>query len=366
MTIYIICGFLPTFFLSPFAGVWADRYNRKKLIIYSDGLIAVSTLVLALLYLMGYTYLWLLFVIAAVRAFGAAIQTPSVGAILPQIVPEDKLLRINGLNGSLQAVIMFISPMISAALISLTTLEMIFFIDVITAILAIVVMLFLKLKKVESSREIANYFTDFKAGLSYIKAQPYLKSLLIFFAILFFLMAPASFLTPLQVTRVFGSEVWYLTAIEVAFSIGMMLGGALIAAWGGMKNHIHTLVIGGVVFSLCTIGFGVIPSFIPYLIVMCLCGLGVPMFNSPTMTIIQEKVDPEYLGRIFGIIGMISSSMMPIGMLIFGPLADYIDVELIFIVTGLFMLTLIIAMGRNKSLLEAGKKVIPATSEISN
>lgn len=77
MTLYIICGFIPTFLLSPVAGVWADRYNRKVLIMLSDGMIALSTLVLALLFLMGYEEAWLLFVMAAIRALGSGVQTPA-------------------------------------------------------------------------------------------------------------------------------------------------------------------------------------------------------------------------------------------------------------------------------------------------
>lgn len=91
MTISIICGFLPTFFLSPFAGVWADRYNRKILIILSDSMIAISTLFIAILFILGYDSLWLLFLISAIRSLGTGIQTPAVNAFIPQIVPEDKL-----------------------------------------------------------------------------------------------------------------------------------------------------------------------------------------------------------------------------------------------------------------------------------
>src|SRR6476660_5976750 len=98
MTLYILCGFIPTFILSPVAGVWADRYNRKILIILADGLIAVATLILAILFLMGFDAIWLLFVIAAIRAFGTGVQMPAVGAIFPQIVPQDKLTKVNGVN----------------------------------------------------------------------------------------------------------------------------------------------------------------------------------------------------------------------------------------------------------------------------
>jgi DHA3 family macrolide efflux protein-like MFS transporter len=140
MTLFIICGFIPAFFLSPIAGVWADRYNRKILIIIADALIAIATLVLAILFLMGYESTWLLFVMAAIRAIGTGIQTPAVGAILPQIVPKEGLTKVNGINGSIQAIIMFVAPMVSAALLSMTSIEIIFFIDVITAAIAIFVL----------------------------------------------------------------------------------------------------------------------------------------------------------------------------------------------------------------------------------
>lgn len=105
MTIAIICGFVPTFILSPFAGVWADRYNRKMLIIISDSAIALATLVLAILFLSGYESLWMLFAVYVIRSIGTGIQGPAVGAILPQIVPQEHLTKVNGINGSIQALV---------------------------------------------------------------------------------------------------------------------------------------------------------------------------------------------------------------------------------------------------------------------
>lgn len=172
MTLYIICGFIPTFLLSPFAGVWADRFNRKTLIMIADSMIAVVTLMLAITFMLGYQAVWLLFIISAVRALGAGIQTPAVGAILPQIVPQDKLTKVNGINGSLQALIMFVAPIVSAGLLTVATIEAIFFIDVVTAAIAIFTLfVFLKipLHKKASDTQSTGYLDDFKEGLVYIK-----------------------------------------------------------------------------------------------------------------------------------------------------------------------------------------------------
>lgn len=365
MTLYIICGFIPTFILSPVAGVWADRYNRKLLIMLADGMIATATLVLAVIFLMGYDATWLLFLMAAIRAIGTGIQTPAVGAILPQIVPSDKLTKVNGANGSLQAVIMFVSPIVSAALLTVASIEVIFFIDVITAALAILTLLLffrIPLHEKAAEQQTTSYFNDLKQGIAYINDHAFLKAFFTFFAVFFVLMAPAAFLTPLQVTRTFGDDVWRLTAIEIVFSVGMMAGGGWIAAWGGFKNKVHTMAFATIIMGSCTLLLGVVPNFWIYLFFMAVFGVAVPLFNTPTTVLIQEKVDENYMGRIFGVFGMISTSMMPIGMLIFGPIADVIRIEWLLIGTGLLMLLLSMFLGRNKVLIEAGKPILKEPS----
>lgn len=365
MTLFIVCGFIPTFLLSPFAGVWADRFNRKYLIMIADAMIAIVTLLLALTFLLGYDAPWLLFVIAAVRALGAGIQTPAVGAILPQIVPEDKLTKVNGINGTLQALMMFVAPIVSATLLSMATIEVIFFIDVITAAIAIFTLFFflkIPLHQKASDKQTTSYMDDFKQGLIYIKNHSFLKTFFIFFAFFFVLMAPAAFLTPLQVTRSFGDDYWRLTAIEIAFSIGMMAGGAIIASWGGFRNKVYTMTFANLIMGVCTLVLGIVPIFWIYLMVMAVFGVAIPMMNTPTTVLLQEKVDQNYMGRIFGVFGMISTSMMPIGMLIFGPLADMIEIEWLLVGTGLLIVILAIFFGGNKRLIEAG---MPVTKEAS-
>jgi MFS transporter, DHA3 family, macrolide efflux protein len=358
MTISIICGFLPTFFLSPFAGVWADRFNRKTLIILSDSFIALSTLIMAILFFLGHDSIVLLFVMSVFRSIGAGIQMPAVGAFIPQIVPEDKLTKINGINGSVQSVITLISPMISGALLTMATIETIFFIDVITAGIAVLVLFFL-LKvpahaKALSTQKIS-YFKDMHEGIIYIKNHSFIKKYFIFCAVFFFLLAPAAFLTPLQVARSFGSEVWRLTSIEIAFSIGMMVGGIGIASWGGFKNKIHTMAFSYAIIGVCTLGLGITPIFWIYLLIMGVTGITIPFFNTPATVLLQEKVEADFMGRVFGVLTMISSSMMPLGMLAFGPTADIVPIEWLLIGTGFLLFIQSFFLIGTKDLLEAGK-----------
>lgn len=358
MTLYIICGFVPMFIVSPFAGVWADRYDRKWLIMLSDGGIAFATFILAILYYMGYGSNTLILVMAVVRAIGGGVQSPAISAILPQIVPKDALTKVNGVNTSLQAVIMFISPMLSAGLISLTTMPNIFMIDVVTAVFAIVVLhYFLKIpaRTQGSSEAQMSYWEDFKLGLRYVVTHRFLKVFFAVFAVMFILMAPVSFLTPLQITRNYGEEVWRLSALEMIFSIGMLLGGALITRWGGFSNRMVTIAVSGVVISICTILMGVLTPFWPYISMMGIFGIMMPFFNTPSTVIIQENVEEAYLGRVFGVLSMISTSMMPLGMLVFGPLADIVKIEWMLIFTGSCLLLLSLYIFQNTTLRLAGE-----------
>jgi len=357
MTLSIICGFVPSFFLSPFAGVWADRYNRKMLIVFSDAGIAAVTLVLAIVFLLGYNEIWLLFLISAVRSLGTGIQQPAVGAFIPQIVPEENLTRVNAINSTIQSVISLVSPMASGALMALATIDMIFFIDVITAIIAIVILLFfLHVPSHEKAKQEqqAGYLSDFRSGLKYVRTHGFIIKFLSFSAIFFFLAAPAAFLTPLQVTRSFNGGVWHLSAIEIAFSLGMVLGGLVMAAWGGFKNRIYTMVFSGFALGICTFAMGVIPKFWLYLIVMGITGVAIPLFHTPATVLLQEKVEESYLGRVFGLFGMITSAVMPLGMLVFGPLSDTLAIEWLLVGTGILMLVVSAMLLGSKSLIKAG------------
>ena len=357
MTLFVLCGFVPTFLMSPFAGVWADRLNRKNLIMLSDGLIALATLALALVFMADEDALWLILVTAAIRAVGQAVQGPAVGALLPQFVPPEQLTRVNGISSTLQSAIMFASPILSGVLMTIWPLEWVFFLDVATAALAISVLAFLL--KVPphakaSAPQTVSYFADLKLGFRYVRDHRYLVSFFAFVGILLLFVGPAAFLTPLQVARSFGDDVWRLTAIEVVFSVGMMGGGVLMAVWGGFRNRVHSMVFSTAIMAVCTILLGLLPNFWVYLVPMGVFGVAMPYFNTASAVLIQEHVEPDYLGRVFSIFTMLMTSMMPLGMLLYGPLAEVVSIESLLLITGGLMAALAVVMLFDKRLLKAG------------
>ncbi|MDR0635890.1 MAG: MFS transporter [Treponema sp.] len=360
MTVSIIVGVLPTFFISPFGGVWADRFNRKYLINIADASIALVTLILALFFISGFKPIWLLFICSGVRALGSGVQTPAVSAIIPQIVPEKQLMRINGINSTIQSITMLLAPMVSGALLSFTSIEYIFFIDVITAAIGIaIVFFFVKAPSPARSegKQRISYFHDIKEGFVYIKTLAFLKRLFIISAVFMVMAVPVAFLTPLQIARDFGADVWRLTALEIAFSSGMMLGGLVIGLWGGFKNKIYSMTLSCALFGLGTISLGIMTNFWIYLICMAALGLIMPLFNVPCIGIFQTKIEGTFMGRVFSVYSMISSVVTPMGMLVFGPLADTVAIDILLIGTGSIIFLLSFCFIISKTLREAGKPV---------
>lgn len=358
IAISIMASFLPQVVISLFAGVWADRYNRKFLIIFSDLLTAGATLILVLYFLMVKESITLIFIISGIRSIGMGIQMPAVGAILPQIVPMEKLARVNGINTALTASMMILSPALAGILLGTVGFGYTLLVDVVTATLAVTILSFLKVRKHlrVSAHDVSDTelsegvepekisqegaISDLKAGLRYTKNHPFIGRVLIFYGIFFFMVSPAAFLTPIMIARSFGAEVWRLTANEILWTLGAIVGGIIVAWWGGFPNKIKTLAVSSLGFGITFVFLGFSTNFIFYLGVMFVAGIFLPFFSTAETLLIQENVEEYMLGRVYSIVQIIISSVMPLGMLLFGPLGDIISIQRIMIGTGICIILL--------------------------
>lgn len=355
-------GFLPQAIVSIFGGVWADRLNRKKLIIIADTCIAASTLVLALVMLAGLDDLWIIFLALAIRSTGAGIQMPAVSALIPQIVPTEKLMRVNGINGSIQSGMALLAPAVAGVVYGLSSIIPIFFIDVVTAVIGILLLLLVPVPTLrKATAEQTGYFDDLVDGVRYVAQHAFVRWLLVLFAVVFLLTVAPSYLTPLMIARSFGDEVWMLTVNELAFSVGMVLGGIVIAVWGGTKNRVAMIVMSSVLFGVLSIALGLSTNLWVFFAFMFLVGVAVPFFSTPSMTLLQETVEPERQGRVFGFVGIVMAVAMPIGMVVFGPLADQFSVESLLVTAGIIMFVVVAVA----TTIPAGRRSMAAASAAS-
>lgn len=233
----IVFGMLPQAFVSIFGGVWADRHHRKFLIMGSDTVIAVATLGLAMLMVSGVDSLWVIYAALAVRSVFAGIQMPAVSAMIPQIAPADQLMRVNGMFQTIQSGMMLLAPALAAVIYASFDIVTVFFVDVVTALIGVGMLALVAVPRlVRTDEGPVSYFGDLAAGVRYIGSNAPIKWLIALFALVMFLVGAPSYLTPLMVTRTFGDEVWKLTANELFWGGGMLLGGIIMATVGPGSN----------------------------------------------------------------------------------------------------------------------------------
>ncbi len=346
VAVFTICSYLPQFLISFIGGVWADRHSRKKLIIGADLLIAIVTIIMMLIipYINNEpVLLGGLLIMSVIRSLGAGVQTPAVNTVIPQLVPEDQLMRFNGINATMQSLVQFAAPAAAGVLLSLSTLRATLGIDVLTAMFGIGLLACIFIPRKEVTEEKASVFADMKIGVKYAFSDKLIGRLLLVYSLFIFLCVPAGFLAQLLVSRIYGDTYWYLTAVELVGFAGMMVGGILMSSWGGFKSRVKTLILGLIVFGLLAIGMGLSRNFILYLGLMLLYGIALTIVQTATTTLIQETADMAMQGRVFGLMSSMYSGFLPIGMAVFGPLADHISLQWIMIGSGVALI--LIAIG---------------------
>lgn len=328
-----LCGTIPGVVLGPFIGALVDRWNRQKVMILADGIIAAFTMALAILFMVGQAQVWFLYAMAFIRGTLGTFHWSAMQASTSLMVPENQLSRVAGLNQTLNGVLTIAAPPLGALVVALLPMGQIMLIDVATAALAISTLLLVRIPQPKNvSQEqvsFGNVFKDVRSGLAYITAWPGLMVILGMAMVINFLNNPTGTLMPLLVTRHFQGGAWHLSAIESAFGFGIIAGGLLLSVWGGFKRKVITMIVFLVVMGSSQLLIGGAPQNFFWLAVAgsALGGLSGPMVNGPLFALVQAKVKPEIQGRVFTMIGSLAGIMAPLGLAVSAPVADHLGIQ---------------------------------------
>jgi DHA3 family macrolide efflux protein-like MFS transporter len=194
------------------------------------------------------------------------------------------------------------------------------------------------------------------SGIRYVLYTKWLMQFFGFYLIYSLMFGPVMFLTPLMVARSFGDDAWRLVAHEIVFAVGMTAGGLTVGALANkFKNKVFMVMAACVAFGVTTLVMGFSFNFWFYLGVMLVMGATVPFVNTGSMTVLQLRVQPELMGRVFSLVSIVGSGTMPLSMAIFGPISDAVSVESLLIFTGALMILIALAAFRAKEMMAAGK-----------
>ena len=332
-------GLLPQVFLGPFFGALVDRWNRKRIMLFADSAIAVVSAWLAWMFYIEAATTAHVFIVLGARAIGGALHGPAMLASTSLMVPEEHYVRIQGLNQALTNGSPLLAAPIGALLISWLPMSSILMIDVLTAAIAVIPLIFVKVPQPESSEaeeKQTSVFADVAEGIRYLRRHREQSYLIIAATFVNFCIVPAFALLPLLVMQELNGGAYYLSGLQLLFGVGGVIGGSVLASWGGFDNRVYTVLIGFGFMGAATLMIGLSPASAAWMpaTAMFLVGAAAALINGAIMAILQSRVAADYQGRLFTLLGSIAGAITPIALLMAAPIAELFGIRFWYVAGG--------------------------------
>jgi DHA3 family macrolide efflux protein-like MFS transporter len=330
---------LPRVFIGPVAGAVADRLNRRLVMLLADSLTAIATGVLIYLGWSGNLVLWHIYILMMVRSIGGAFHFPAMTASTSLMVPEEQLSRIQGLNQLLQGLMNIAAPPLGALLVGLLPLHGVLSVDIGTAVLAILSLLLVHIPQPKSDASALekkiSIWGDLREGFHYVWRWSGLKKVLGLAVMINAISVPAIILLPLLATKKFAGGAIEVAALQSGFAIGFLVGGLLLAVWGGFRRKITTATMGvfGGAAGMALVGLAPANGLVIAVSGIFIAGLMSVLTNGPTFAMLQTVVDENMQGRVISLVISLANAFTPLGLVISGPLAEVNGVQTWFFLT---------------------------------
>lgn len=358
---------IPNIVFGPFAGVLADRLDKRKLVIMSyigRGLIVSVT---ALLFLMGQLHVWHLFLFTTLNSTLETLMSPAVMSIMPLILQKDQFLSANSFATSAYKFAELIGTALAGAIIALLGISGAIFIDAGTFFFAGFLMIFMNLPKDEVKAEkmnIKNYVEDLKVGFIYVKENKLIRNVLILFAIINFGLSPISVLLPVFTKDILKGGAETLSYIGVAISLGTILGGLIIGKFGSKVKMTLLIIIGffvmGITYALMYLPGNIVGIGQSATILTISCffvfGFVMPVVSAPIQSYFMMNTEKQIIGRVSSFMVMITYATIPLGNALTGVVTEYVSMSLLFLIMGIFICLVSISLKVFK-ILETDKAV---------
>jgi DHA3 family macrolide efflux protein-like MFS transporter len=317
---------LPRTIVSPFAGLVADRWDRRWIMILSDTGAGASTLATAALLLSGQMQVWHIYLLTAVNSAFGALQGPAFGAAITLLVPKAHYGRVNGLVQLGGGIGQIIAPVLAGLLIGFIGLQGVLFIDMTTFLFAVATLLVVRFPQPETAPEGAagqsSWTRRVWKGWCYLVTRPGPMGLVLIFALgNFFVGSAEALLTPMILRFTSPDTLGVMLSIG---GVGLLVGSVLMSIWGGGRRKVYTVFGAYAVLGFAVVTAGLSPSVPLVTVALFVAFLAVPMGIGASQAILQVKVAPEVQGRVFSLRQMLNTASFAIAYLIAGPLADTI------------------------------------------
>ena len=333
-------AFLPAVLLTPIAGAFVDRWNRKLVMLLGDFATAVGTLTVFLIYTFGDLQIWHIYLVSILAGLFTAFQYPAYAAAVTTMLSKEDYARASGMLGSARALSGILAPIFAAALLIPLGLSGIMLIDLATFVFAFGTLLVIHVprpKQTEAGlQSTGTLWQQIGFGFRYIGERQSLRALTTLFMIAgIFLAIGATLMAPLVLSLTQNNES-ALAIVQSTGAVGGIAGSVILSVWGGTQRRIHNILVGGA--GACLLGImwlGLTQAVILWAIGSFFFAFFEPFVEGGNIAIWQTKVEADVQGRVFSARHLLVQIPYLFGILAAGYLAEASSISRVLIFAGL-------------------------------
>ncbi|MGI6754896.1 MAG: MFS transporter [Atopobiaceae bacterium] len=355
LSVAMLVAFLPQAILGALAGTIVDRLPLKATLIGSDLAIAAVSVGLLISAEASGAPLIACLIALFLRAVGTTFYTPASQSLTPHLAPDSALTRLAGLSQMMQSGGYILGNALAAAMYPLWGLPSMIGLDIAGALIASGLVVVARLtiaapsvhsEKYSVQKQVQALRAETHEGYVIMRRDQGLFSLMWVGFVFSLAFAPISALFPLMTLDHFAGTTTQAAVVESAFAGGMILGSFLLTATGGFKNRAISVVFATTICGATTLASGLLgpDGFIAFVALSGAMGVCVPFYNTALISLMQQRIAPDYLGRAFGLFGALMSWAMPVGLVFSSLFADVTGVPIWFVLCGTSMLILSVVL----------------------
>lgn len=357
----LVLGTIPMVIVNPFAGVMADRFDKKKLVVSMD---ILNGVLLVSVYLLSFAYglnLMMIYISTFIMTAFTCIFGVSLEAAKPNIVSDRRLVSINSVSKIIDSISSILGPMVGGIVFALIDIKMFILINGISFIFSGISEMFIDFNFNKDGSEIEarniekraegkiSFIKDIKEGFIYIASQKNLINFIaVFVALNFCLGYGISVPLPYIINNVLNLTSGQLGLIEGAFPVGLIIGAMFIKKVTDRVSFSKLLGSACIILAISMIFMGIPLVFfydifkdnvyvVYYSLIMMISGISISFIDIPIMIIFQKMIPEEYRGRVLSLSIMLAKVMLPVALIISGILINKIEAFILPITAGLIL-----------------------------
>jgi MFS family permease len=333
----VLCFTVPSVLIAPLAGVFADRLNKKKIIINTDTLNGIIMLIFSYFIFVDKYPIYILYIFMILSSIVTAVYSPAISSVIPIIVQDTDLKDANTLNQMTSQIINILGPVLAGTLMAFMNIGLLFFMNGLSFLICAIIEIFIVIPKNNNEKSRDGIASQFKEGLIYIAGDKPLLSLVIAGGVVInFFLAPLSIYQTILSTKILNAGSTGYGMMNSAISVGALLGAILIML-NIFKNKYKMTVIGLSIEGVAVALLGLVPNYYIVLSADAILGLGISMASVGISTLYQTLIPKDKMGRAMALVSTLCGVTVPLGTLLGSTLIAYLPLNIILILSGAFV-----------------------------